>query len=314
VLTNTFPAVLVLAYARPDGVKRIIEECLRNDVKRIYIAVDGPKSSNQANRQIEILEVVEKFRGVVGTDFFILAQEMNLGVGVGVITGVDWFFSHEPSGHILEDDLVIGPDFFRFSRESLIVFEGDEAVKMISGTQLIPDEAGEAFVNWCNYPMIWGWSTWREDWLQMRSGLLQPKQISFMITGMLVKNYWAIGANRVLDGKVDTWDTPLAAEFYNQGWLCAIPPVNLVSNVGNDLQASHTKVKSEWIGKNIYNLDQELDFSSRRTNRMITSYNRVLEKMVFQIKFRHILLPLYSILWDKLLFKNTMSPLLKRLK
>lgn len=310
---GTQPPVLILAFLRHHGVKRLIESCLENDVSRIYISIDGPRSDSDRSAQQEMLEIIQEFRTVAPTQIFVRRHEQNLGVGVGVISGLDWFFSHEDSGHILEDDLHVDSNFFAFSRLALLEFADHELVKMISGSQLIPTVPAGKDAHWSNYPMIWGWSSWKNKWEEMRDGLLQKKSFVCFRKDSDVINFWTVGANRVLDGKVDTWDTPLAAEFHRQKWLCIIPPSNLVTNSGDDQQAFHTQGDTFGMNLPIGKLLPDVDFYSLSSPEFVDSYNKKLEKIVFKVKKRHFFSPLYSSFSkrNQLILKK--APLIERL-
>jgi hypothetical protein len=310
-IKGTQPAVLILAFLRQYGVKRLIESCLENDVTRIYISIDGPRSDSDRSIQEEMLEIIREFQVATSTEFFVQRHERNLGVGVGVISGLDWFFTHEGSGHILEDDLQVDSNFFNFSRLALLEFANHESVKMISGSQLIPIASCGEDVPWSNYPMIWGWSSWSDKWEEMRVGLLHRKSYVCFRKDPNVNNFWAIGANRVLDGKVDTWDTPLAAEFYRRMWICITPPSNLVTNSGDDLQAFHTKGDTFGLNLPINKLSSSLDFYSLSSPECINGYNKQLEKIVFKVKKRHLFSPLYAPFSKRNQLK--MAPLANRL-
>lgn len=307
------PPALIIAYARPEGVKSLIESCIENGVKRIYVAIDGPKEDSSFNRQGKILDVIELFKGYKEISFFTLTHSKNLGVGVAVITAIDWFFSLEDFGYILEDDLVVNSGFFEFSKSALHLFAHDQRVFMICGTEITGNNPNSTEAIWCHYPMIWGWSTWKNRWLVMRRELLLSKSTSQFSKTSIRDNYWAVGANRVLDGKVDTWDTPLAASFVNHRWLSILPPVNLVSNEGNDTNASHTSKDSFGLNLPIQNLKEKIDFLSRFREDQISIYNKSLEKNVFRIRVRHYFLPLYGRIFDKVRYRNKLRPLSERL-
>jgi hypothetical protein len=147
----------------------------------------------------------------------------------------------------------------------------------------------------------------------MRSGLLGRKKAKFPFPSSAKHNFWAVGANRVLDGKVDTWDTPLAAAFFFNNWLCLLPPSNLVSNFGNDMNASHTFEGSHGLNLPISQLSDDVDFYAEFTETDIKDYNRQLERNVFKIRRKHTLLPLYSYLKDRDTYERVNTPLDQRL-
>lgn len=313
-ISNRIYPVLIISYARPDGVRNLIQSCIVNNVTDIYIAIDGPKSEEMKIRQDQIIEVVNSYAQIPGLKLNVLKREKNLGVGVGVITAIDWFFEQEECGHVLEDDLTVSADFFKFSRMCLDEFSQNSNIYMISGTEITGMEEGNSSIFWTNYPMIWGWSTWRDRWFVMRGGLLERKTLTFSNYFSRRFNYWIVGANRVLDGLVDTWDTPLAAEFFSRGWLTIIPPVNLVSNFGDDKNASHTHGGSLGLKLPILEIPKVIDLYSNNNRKSITRYNRYLEEYIFRIRRKHLFLPVYSLLVDRFIYKGKHLSLLQRLK
>jgi hypothetical protein len=307
------PPVLIISYSRPDGVRNLIQACTDNGVSDVYVAIDGPKMGSDGRLQNEILQVISSFSNVKDLNIRVLQRQKNLGVGVGVITAIDWFFSQEKFGHILEDDLKVDSGYFNFSREALTKFTNDKNVFIISGTEITGNNTILNSAHWCNYPMIWGWSTWADRWIIMRQGLLERKKTRFPLLSSARHNFWAVGANRVLDGKVDTWDTPLAAEFISNQWLCLIPPRNLVSNFGNDANASHTFNGSHGLNLPIHKFICNVDFRTNFTETNIKNYNKQLEKEVFKIQRKHALLAIYSRLKDRDNHKRVIPPLIERL-
>jgi hypothetical protein len=307
------PAVLIIAYARPEGVEQLIIESIKNDVTLFYVSIDGPKPGASNSKQLEILKVVSKFQSNPLLKIEILVHPINLGLGVAVITALDWFFGIEKVGHIFEDDLIIDSGFFEFSRKALAFFGDVDDVRMITGTQLRSDLNSTQDHFSTNYPMIWGWSTWRSSWIEMRDGLLSRKKFSFVKRGSTRINYWAAGANRVLDGKVDTWDTPLAAEFRLRNWQCVLPPVNLVSNIGDDSMASHTSNGTFGLHREIMKLPRNIKFTNRSRYEEIKKYNTFLEQEIFKIRFKHYFLPFFVVLTDRINYRNKISPLSARL-
>jgi hypothetical protein len=218
-------------------------------------------------------------------------------------------------GIVLEDDLRFGIDFCEFAKQALIQYENDPEVWMVSGTQHFPNYFGREQVSWSNYPMIWGWASWSDKWKIMREGLVAQKKIG--IKNLLDKKFlfWSIGANRALSGKVDTWDTPLAFEFQKSKKLCVLPPINLITNIGNDNVATHTFGKDNLLNLKIEKPPSHLKFTDEPNYRDLHQYNLLLEKNIFKIKFRHIFLPYYSLLFDFIRFpkRNRKLPLLQRI-
>jgi hypothetical protein len=296
-------AALVIGYSRHTGIANLLGRLTESGVTNIYIAIDGPRNIKDRLEQVKIKEVVEKH--LKKLDIKVLQRDVNLGAAAGVISAIDWFFSHEKMGVILEDDLEISRDFCTYAKNALDKYVYDQDVWMISGTQHFPNFGNSKETTWTNYPMIWGWAGWSQKWNVMRTSLLKTKKIR--VRNLLDSNYlfWAIGANRALTGKIDAWDIPLAFEFKSQKKLSLLPPVNLVSNIGNDKVATNTILNCEFMHQKLENLDGDYKFSDKSMANSALEYNTLLEKKVFKVRKRHIGLPYYSFLLDFIKFPKS---------
>ena len=98
-------AVLLLIWRRPIHVKKVINSLRIVSPKKIYISSDGPIKDDFKNK-----ELVESTREIVLKEIdwdcekICNFSKVNKGCKVGVSDGIDWFFSYEEEGIILEDD------------------------------------------------------------------------------------------------------------------------------------------------------------------------------------------------------------------
>jgi len=291
-------SALIIAYSRPAGVSTLLKSLTSNQVDRIYVSIDGPRNETDRVNQAEILNILKEFQATSKAILTTRISQENLGVSGGVLSAIDWFFEQESEGLILEDDLVVGDDFFNFAFTGLEKFKGNSSIWMISGTQLFPDFDSKSKEIWINYPMIWGWASWAEKWSFMRQSLLQIKRIPVSEWTSARHIFWSIGANRALDGKVDTWDIPLACEFFKLGKICILPPVNLISNVGDDEYSTHTSSSNTALHQKLNLLPVGFKYFGLPQTESINAYNQRLESEVFQIGKKHLLLPIYAFLLD----------------
>jgi|688.fasta_scaffold46489_7 hypothetical protein len=308
-------AVLIITYSRPDGLSFLLDTLMSAEVRDIYIAIDGPRNSRDIVNQKKIDLEISKYLHESKIRIHVLKRVQNLGVAGGVLNAIDWFFSQEKMGLILEDDLRISKDLFRFSALALKKYEDNPEVWMISGTQLFPNPKDTKHIVWSNYPMIWGWAGWSKKWKVMRESLLCKKDIGIRQLTDHRYLFWGVGSNRALSGKVDTWDTPLAFEFWKQGKFCLIPPVNLVSNTGYDEVSTNTNFVSKYMNLEIKTLHSNYQLTDKPNPVFAKKYDLLLEKEVFKIRKRHILIPYYSLILDLFRFpkQNRRKPLNKRI-
>jgi len=224
--------------------------------------------------------------------FFIWERTENLGIAVSVITAIDWFFSHEHQGVILEDDLEFSDSFIEYSSSALSFFADNMDIQIISGNRYDVNRSNVPVL--VSYPQTWGWATWRDRWLQIRKDLEQLPDKRVSASNSAVWNFWQIGHARVWAGFIDTWDLLVAFSILRRGKYCLLPPVNLVSNVGNDAHSTHTKDASFPINYPIMEIDPSIINFSTVELCSDTIANNFLERKVFRIKKRHKFLGQYN--------------------
>jgi hypothetical protein len=313
-LKEKFP-YLIIGYSRFEGLARLLSTLDPLRISKIYLALDGTDSVQILQRQEQIITLVRSYalENSLGLETWVRAK--NLGVAVSIITAVDWLFENEEVGVVLEDDLIVGKDFFDYLPIGLQHILDLPQALLVSGNQfVVPIEPNSVNV-WTNYPLIWGWATYREKWVIMRQGILEAKSRRKDFRLSQVANFWLTGSLRVQNGYVDTWDIPLAQFMHANHKLCLLPPVNLISNRGDDIYASHTKNGDFPLNFPVADFSSKsnhlfpIDFSN------VPSINYTLEKNLFKIKQKHFFLPIISLVSDWILFgKLRKAPLSKRLQ
>jgi hypothetical protein len=252
---------LILAYLRPEGVERLVRDLASQGVPRIYISIDGAKDDDGKIRQLQLRQQIRELKDeFLDIEFKVRVCGSNLGSGAGVFSGVDWFFENEDSGIILEDDLIIGKRIIQYFEKLLIDLSNQKDVGMITGSKLFNNNEDYC---WTTYPIVWGWATWRNRWLELKEGMLSEEfkaNRNLMVASE--RNYWKIGRRRSLSLAIDAWDIPFASEFHNREMKCVILPENQVTNVGMDSQATH-KMNDGWplgipLGSKTFEANQDV--------------------------------------------------------
>lgn len=298
-MATNYPA-LIVTFAREEGLQRLISIGINSGIKRFYIAIDGPRTEEHRVSQIKMHDHLAKLNKVSDLEFFVWQRTENLGAAAGVLTAINWFFSREKAGIILEDDLVPSSDFFTFAAKALDYYEHNPDVWVISGSRMLPSAPDNTSSDWSRYPMIWGWATWSEKWQSMSTLVTTPDHLSLRNFFNARLNFWHTGARRAQAGLVDAWDTPLAnAQFKNMKYT-VIPPVNLVTNVGCDMEATHTSGAGYPINHPVKTLPEDFQLLGNVSFENAHLYDRVLEDQLFRIKFHHIFLGIYGPFLDLL--------------
>ena len=245
---STTEPVLIIGFNRPDHLKSLIERLRDVQPETIYLALDGPRGSQDEAqvRECQALALSIDWTDDVHTQF----QARNLGCGKGVTAAITWFFDNVDRGIILEDDILPEPSFFPFCSELLDRYQFDERVFAISGCNPVPSEGQtnpEAAYRFAQVTHVWGWATWKRSWqryhLAMDGWYRRMSLPDFWRrTGRSLPGalFWAGNFEAVRRGDVDTWDWPMIFASMESGQLTATSNVNLVTNIGFGENATHT--------------------------------------------------------------------------
>ena len=247
------PAVLLLLFNRPDTTRAVFAAIRQAQPARLYVAADGPRP----NRPADIAACAAARAEVASIDWpcqvQTLFQDRNLNCGVGPVTAINWFFSQEEEGIILEDDCVPTPDFFRFCAELLARYRYDARVLHIGGynseaaARHTPAPEADSYY-FSTHVSSWGWATWRRAWQHYRFDMMGFEDLCAQ--GHLRKYYgsraeayfWRRRFEQVRQAPAppDVWDFQWHFTVAAHAGLAIMPAVNLVGNIGFGSQATHT--------------------------------------------------------------------------
>lgn len=260
--------VLLIIYNRKEHFQEQLEILRRIKPLHLFIFADGPKnhSDRQACDSVRSLVLNLVDWNCKPTVFF---SKSNLGCGKGPLSAINWFFSVNEMGIILEDDCIPSLSFFRFCRELLIRYENDSRVWQISGTNRLGTytNESEASYTFTNYASEWGWATWRRAWrnFDYSMRLWANREVRNNLRLIYHKRRWFINIVRIFDEtfsmneSITWWDYQwLFAKNINSG-LSIVPLKNLVMNIGTGPSATHTNEHgNKFMFLENYEMDSEI--------------------------------------------------------
>lgn len=243
-------AVLLLTFNRPDTTAQVMQAIAQAKPRHLYVASDGPRPSRPDDEALvaETRRVVEAAITWPCT-LHTLYNEGNLGLSKGVVSAIDWFFSHVSEGIILEDDCVAHPDFFNYCEELLDRYREDESVWAIGGDK--PTTArlsGSASYSFIPYALVWGWATWKRAWDHYDREIPQWRSIrgtpaeKTLFPDRIERRIRSRQLDRILENPDYAWSYQWSFAMALSGGLATVPRENLISNIGwNRQDATHTK-------------------------------------------------------------------------
>jgi len=239
--------LLMIAFNRPEKTQRVFEAVRAAAPRRLYVAADGPRPHvpSDADRCAHTRTLLENVDWPCEVQR--LYQTSNLGCKRGVGSAIDWFLAHEESGIILEDDCVPSPAFFPFCAELLERYRESPEVMMIAGHNPLGHwERSEASYVFTRTTPIWGWATWRRAWAQYDAAMARwdESEARAVVRSRMPPTEYRITSQRfdsVYEGRLDTWDFGWAFAMLLNNGVSVMPTGNLVSNIGFDSEATHTR-------------------------------------------------------------------------
>jgi hypothetical protein len=264
--------ILFLVFNRPDNTSQVFAEIRKIKPRQLFIAADGPRNNRpgeqeKCNETRAIVKAVD-WECSVQTLF----REQNLGCKNAVSSAISWFFSNVDEGIILEDDCVPNQSFFPFCEMLLEKYRNDPKIMQIGGSNFHPDIKHDASYYFSNYNHIWGWASWKRAWekydvtLRDFPEFLKENRIDKIFGNSMAKYQWLFRFWKCFQNKIDTWDYQWTYTIWNHEGVSIVPAVNLVSNIGFNEEATHTKahdatvadLKTESLSNLIHPSTQEI--------------------------------------------------------
>lgn len=247
--TLTTPVVLMV-FNRPDETSRVFEAIREARPQQLLVIADGPRSNRPGESDLcaKVRHIVEQ----VDWPCHVLRNfsDTNLGCRQRVASGLDWVFDQVEEAIILEDDCLPDQSFFRFCQELLEYYLHDHRIGMISGDNFqfgLQDNNDSYYFS--RYFHVWGWATWRNRWvgsfdvdMKKWPAVRFETFLANMLNDKCELVAWKNNFEKAYSGKFDTWDYQWVFANWLHGRLCILPTVNLVSNIGFNSRATHTKV------------------------------------------------------------------------
>ena len=247
---NKNTPVLLLIFNRPATAKLTFDAIKKARPGRLYIAADGPRTTEEAVLCKEARNIVNQvdWECEVKTLF----RDENLGCKKAVSSAITWFFGNEEEGIVLEDDCLPSESFFGFCSQMLEYYRNDDRIGHISGSNFqLGNIRGEGTYYFSNLTHVWGWAGWRRVWkdydvdMKLFPEFKNANKIEQSKSHLPFKELWLNNFENTYWGKVNTWDFQYAFLNLLHGRISIMPNVNMVSNIGFGNNATHTDTGSQ---------------------------------------------------------------------
>jgi len=242
--------ILLINFNRPDFTRRVLTAVMQQQPRRLYIFQDGPRPSHPDDpaRLAAVRQVVDELTLGTPTTLLTRYSPTNLGCGPGPADALTWFFQHEEAGIIIEDDAVPHPDFFGYAQQLLHRYAGDPTVMAIGSMNIDRHRPTpySYYFSMMNRNLC-AWASWRRAWqgFDLRLHSVSRADLSRALRrygcGILERLYWADRLDEIHRDGVgnSSWDMQFLISIWLRHGKGIIPNVNLSSNIGTVVDATH---------------------------------------------------------------------------
>ena len=239
--------ILFIFFNREDIALKAFEMIRSVRPTRLYLSQDGPRIDRGEEEQRKLIRIRKHIIERIDWECTVHQRFMNknLGCAMGVKTAIDWIFETEKYGIILEDDCVVSKSFFPFMEDILVRYKDDQRIGMVAGTNPIEKYRGRTSFHFSRFKSCWGWATWARAWKNMDMDMTwrETDMMSVINNSGFNSRHnskWHFQLKCIDRNHVSAWDWQWYFSLAAQNQLCVYPAVNLVSNIGNDIEATHT--------------------------------------------------------------------------
>lgn len=164
-----YAPIIVFGFNRPLQFKRAIDSLLSNPEAKwsdLYVFIDGPRAGN-INDETEVENVFKESKKISGfRNITINKLSSNNGLAKSIISGVSQVIIKYGSAIVLEDDLIVQPNFLSFMNLGLSQFKESKQVWSICGysNKIQTPDKYQFDGYFCTRSSSWGWGTWHDRW------------------------------------------------------------------------------------------------------------------------------------------------------
>ena len=241
--------VVLFSYNRPDKTQNCLNslyECKGKDKTVLYLFLDGPRSEKDVGKIAEVEKILTDFSvngGFKKTN--IIKSEKNKGLKRSIIEGVTKILDDNGKVIVLEDDLVVAPDFLLYMNEGLDYYEHKKRYGSVCANtypvRQLKKYNKDVFVT--RKGDCWGWGTWKDRWEGVDWTFADSREYRRNILKRFCFGRLESGLDKLLmrqaDGAGSSWAVLWIYSLYNRELVSVYPKVCRAANVGNDGTGEH---------------------------------------------------------------------------
>ncbi len=239
--------ICLFVYKRYDTTKLMLESllaCPECADSELYVFMDEARNDSEADDVEKVRALFDNLQGFKAIHPY--PARMNKGMARSVIDGVTTVLEKHESIIVLEDDLVVAPDFLTFMNAALEAYRDRSDIWSISGyTPNLKeieqyDKDGVFLVP---RAQCWGWATWSDRWETVD---WEVSDFNYLARNKKRRKAFDMGGNdlfRTLEmehrERIESWAVRWAYAASKQKMWTVNPMLSKVQNIGLKSSTSH---------------------------------------------------------------------------
>lgn len=239
--------ICLFVYKRYDTTKLMLESllaCPECADSELYVFMDEARNDSEADDVEKVRALFDNLQGFKAIHPY--PARMNKGMARSVIDGVTTVLEKHESIIVLEDDLVVTPDFLTFMNAALEAYRDRSDIWSISGYTPNLKEIEQYDKNGVFLvprAQCWGWATWSDRWETVD---WEVSDFNYLARNKKRRKAFDMGGNdlfRTLEmehrERIESWAVRWAYAASKQKMWTVNPMQSKVKNIGLKSSTSH---------------------------------------------------------------------------
>lgn len=239
--------ICLFVYKRFKTTKLMIEsllQCPECAESELYVFMDEARNDDEAEQVEKVRELFVDLRGFKTIHAY--PARMNKGMAKSIIDGVTTVLNEHDSVIVIEDDLVVSPDFLTFMNSAIEAYRDRSDIWSISGyTPDIEELKNRPSQGVFLVPraQCWGWATWSDRWETVD---WEVSDYNRLVNSRKLREEFNKGGDdlfRTLEmerrERIESWAVRWAYSASKQNKWTVNPMLSKVQNIGLKSSQSH---------------------------------------------------------------------------
>jgi hypothetical protein len=248
-------SILVVCFKRPEFTRQIFQTIRAAAPAFLYIAADGARPGRPDEVAV-VEEVRDVFADITWPCHVIRDYSpTHMGCQKRIVSAYEGVFAEVESATILEDDVLVRPEFFDYCDTLIDRYKDTKRVAAISGCSHVRTSRFiRSSYYFSRYPEMWGWAAFRRTMTDV-NWAPDPDEAAHRLKRVIRRSSepqrWAELLRMVESNELDTWDYQLIVDSILRDRLAVVPRIPLSRNRGFGEGSTHTSGKEPFFSRPI---------------------------------------------------------------